>query len=301
MRRFEAVLGPLCSGRGGTAVAFFQAQPQREKGDAMQSAQGAARSVVQSERRAIQSEEQSMLSACCAGGPVNVGSSERVISLLGGGVLLAYGLSRGGISGLGVGLIGGALAYRGWTGHCHTYDALGISTADHNEQTSIPSGQGIKFEHGVLIQKPADELYRFWRKLDNLPRVMRHLVAVQDLGNKRSRWTAKGPTGNVQWEAEIITERPGEMIGWRSLEGSTVDTAGSVHFHEQQHGRGTEVRVVLSYNPPAGRVGHALAWLTGSEPGREIREDLQNFKRMMETTLPTSLTAPISAANSTGV
>jgi uncharacterized membrane protein len=225
---------------------------------------------------------------------VNVGSSERIISLLGGGVLLAYGLSRGGVSGLGIGLIGAGLAYRGWTGRCHTYQALGISTADHNDQTSIPSGQGIKFEQSVLIQKPADELYRFWRKLDNLPRVMRHLVSVEDLGGNRSRWTAKGPAGNVQWEAETITERPCELIGWRSLEGSTVDTAGSVHFRELPHGRGTEVRVVLSYNPPAGRLGHALAWLTGSDPGREIRDDLQNFKRFMETT-------PSPAARPTGV
>lgn len=214
---------------------------------------------------------------------VNVGTTERMISLGAGGLLALYGLSRGNTSGLALGVLGAGLAYRGWTGHCDVYHALGFSSAEHPERTSIPSGQGIKLEESVTIQKPADELFRFWRKLDNLPQVMRHLVSVQPLDGKRSHWVAKGPTGNVEWDAEIITERPNELIGWRSLEGSTVDTAGSVHFKAAPQGRGTEVKVVLSYNPPAGRVGHALAWLAGRDPKSEVREDLRNFKRLMET------------------
>jgi uncharacterized membrane protein len=177
----------------------------------------------------------------------------------------------------------GGLRLGRWTGHCHAYEALGFSSAEHSDQTSIPSGQGIKVEHDVTIQKPADELFRFWRTLDNLPRIMRHLNSVEDLGNGRSRWNAKGPFGDVQWEAEIITERPGELIGWRSLENSTIQTAGSVHFRRAPGDRGMEVKVVLSYNPPGGQVGHALAWLAGSDPKAEIREDLRNFKRTMET------------------
>jgi uncharacterized membrane protein len=236
-----------------------------------------------SQTRHIARSERQAATGCCTSGSQNVGESERLISLIGGGVLLAYGLSRGSATGLGIGLIGAGLAYRGWTGHCHAYEALGFSSAEHSDQTSIPSGQGIKVEHDVTIQKPADELFRFWRKLDNLPRIMRHLNSVEDLGNGRSRWNAKGPFGDVQWEAEIITERPGELIGWRSLENSTIQTAGSVHFRRAPGDRGTEVKVVLSYNPPGGQVGHALAWLAGSDPKAEIREDLRNFKRTMET------------------
>ncbi len=215
--------------------------------------------------------------------PVNVGSSERWFSLLGGGVLAAYGLSRGNLPGVLVGLAGAALAYRGYTGHCSVYQTLGMSSVEHENQASIPSGQGIKIEESVTILKPADELFRFWRRLENLPQVMRHLVSVQDLGGNRSRWVAKGLTSNVQWDAEIITERASEMIGWRSLEDSEVATAGSVHFVPAPGNRGTEVRVVLSYNPPAGRAGHLLAWLAGRDPATEVREDLRNFKRLMET------------------
>ena len=246
--------------------------------------------------RTVDSEPSVAAVSCCGVRSVNVGDSERLISLLGGGVLLAYGLSRGSTTGLGIGLIGAGLAYRGWTGHCHAYQALGMSSSDHNDQTSIPSAQGTKIEHAITIQKPADELFRYWRKLDNLPRIMRHLNSVQDLGNGRSRWNAKGPTGDVQWEAEIISERPGEMIGWRSLEGSTIQTAGSVHFRQLPGDHGTELKVVLSYNPLGGAVGHALAWLVGSDPGAEIREDLQTFKHTMETTNPAASPEP---ANST--
>jgi uncharacterized membrane protein len=224
---------------------------------------------------------------------INVGTAERWISLLGGGALAAFGLSRGTTTGLILGAAGAALAYRGYTGHCHGYQLLGMSSAEHDNEASIPAGQGIKVEESVTIQKPADELFRYWRNLENLPRVMKHLVAVRDLGNNRSHWVAKGLGTNVEWDAEIITERTNEMIGWRSLEGSTVATAGSVHFKPAPGNRGTEVKVSLSYNPPAGRVAHVLAWLAGRDPESEVREDLRSFKRLMETgTVPTTQGQP---------
>jgi uncharacterized membrane protein len=220
---------------------------------------------------------------------INVGTTERWISLLGGGALAAYGLSRGTTTGLLLGAAGAALAYRGYTGHCHSYQLLGLSTAEHDNEASIPAGQGIKIEESITIDRSPEELFQFWRKLENLPRVMRHLVAVRDLGGARSQWVAKGLGTNVEWEAEIISEKANELIGWRSLEGSTVATAGSVHFTPAPDNRRTQVKVSLSYNPPAGRVAHALAWLAGRDPASEVREDLRSFKRFMETgSLPTT-------------
>ena len=111
---------------------------------------------------------------------------------------------------------------------------------------------------------------------------MRHLESVTEEGN-RSHWVAKAPLGtSVSWDAEIITERANELIGWRSLPGSTVDTAGSVHFQSAAGGRGTEVRVELKYDPPAGKVGATLAECLGEAPEQQIEEDLTTFKRMME-------------------
>jgi len=224
---------------------------------------------------------------------INVGPSERMISLLGGGLLAAFGLSRGSLTGLALAAAGGALAYRGFTGNCSVYNAMGVSTAYHRPGTSIPSGQGVKIEKSVTIQRSAEELFAFWRKFENLPSVMRHLVSVDELDGKRSHWVAEGPAGNVEWDAEVITERPNELIGWRSLEGSEISTSGSVHFKAAPAGLGTEVKVVLSYKPPAGKIGATLAWLMGRDPQSEVRDDLRNFKRIMETgSLPTTAGQP---------
>jgi uncharacterized membrane protein len=214
---------------------------------------------------------------------VNVGETERVVSALGGGALALVGLSRGNAAGWTLAALGGALLYRGLTGHCYCYQALGIDTAhDHNRVTSVPAAAGVKVEAAVTIDRPAEELYRFWRDLERLPQVMSHLRSVTVHGDK-SRWVARAPLGmKVEWDAEIINDRPNELIAWRSLEGSTVSTAGSVHFERAPGSRGTEIRVSLKIDPPGGKVGVALAKLFGADPRQQIREDLRRFKQMME-------------------
>jgi len=214
--------------------------------------------------------------------PINVGSMERTISTISGTLIALGGIARGRLPGLLLTAIGGGLIYRGVTGHCSCYQALGISTTHHNPRTSIPAKQGFKFEERVMVKRPAAELYKFWRQLENLPQVMPGLVSVEETGMNQSHWIAEGPLGNVEWDAEIITERENELIGWRSLEGSAVATSGSVHFREAPNNRGTEVEVVLKYNPIGGRVGAALAWLMGEAPEQDIREGLQSFKEKME-------------------
>jgi uncharacterized membrane protein len=216
---------------------------------------------------------------------VNVAEPERWVSALGGGLLTAFGLSRGNLAGLGLAALGGALLHRGLTGHCHLYDALGVDTARerHGAAASVAAGHGVKIEKSITINKSPEELYQFWSRFENLPRVMRNLESVASTGAGRSHWVAKGPFGSrFEWDAEVINQKPNELIAWRSLEGSEVDTAGSVHFVRAPGGRGTEVRVSLKYDPPAGKAGAALAKLLGSSPGGEVEEDLRRFKRLME-------------------
>jgi uncharacterized membrane protein len=214
---------------------------------------------------------------------VNVGETERLLSLIGGGVLGLFGLTRGTLTGFGLAALGGALMYRGLTGHCSAYAALGIDTAGHGEAASIPAGQGVKITRAVTINRPAEDLYRFWRNFENLPRFMTGLVSIKAEG-KRSHWVARGPGGvHAEWDAEIITEEPNRLIGWRSLEGSEVATAGSVHFTPAPGGRGTEVRVEMKYEPPAGKVGALFAKLFGEDPATQIQENLRRFKQLMET------------------
>jgi uncharacterized membrane protein len=216
---------------------------------------------------------------------VNVGDTERVLSAVGGGALAIYGLSRGSLLGAGMALLGGAFVYRGLAGHCPCYASLEISTAEpRGAAASVAAGHGTKVEKTFTVNRPPEELYRFWRNFEALPRVFRHLESVTTDGLYHSRWVAKGPLATrVEWEAEVINEKPNELIAWRSLEGSVVDHAGSIHFTRAPAGRGTEVRVVMKYDPPGGKIGSGIAWLLGEEPSQQIQEDLRRFKQLMET------------------
>jgi len=214
----------------------------------------------------------------------NLSSSERWLSLAAGGALAALGFDCRGPSLLS-GLAGGYLIYRAASGNCFLYQALGVSTSESTApQTAVTSGHGERIEHAVTVNRPAREVYEFWRDLENLPRFMTHLVDVDTTTDGRSHWVARGPLGlTVEWEAEILVDIPGEVIGWKSIDSSGVDTAGSVRFRELPHGRGTEVRINLKYDPPAGKLGSAAARLFGESPEEQIRADMRRFKQILET------------------
>ena len=142
----------------------------------------------------------------------------------------------------------------------------------------------------VVINKSPEELYRFWRNFENLPRFMNHIESVKVLDDKRSHWVAKAPLGtNVKWDAEIIKDEEGKAIVWKSLEGADVDNTGSVSFSPTDNGSGTEVKVTMKYEPPGGAVGAIVAKLFGENPEQQLEEDLNRFKQVMETgTIPTA-------------
>ncbi|HEY3056166.1 MAG TPA: SRPBCC family protein [Thermoanaerobaculia bacterium] len=213
---------------------------------------------------------------------INVADGERWLSVIAGSALAAYGLKRRSIPGLVLAGLGGALVWRGATGHSLLYEALGVSTApDRGDQVSVPYGHGIRVEKSVTINSTPEKLYSFWRNFENLPRFMDHLQSVEVIDDKRSHWVAKGPAKiKAEWDAEIINEIPNELIGWRSVDGSRVDNAGSVHFTPAS--RGTKVRVLLRYDPPAGLLGAAIAKMFGEDPARQVKEDLQRLKELIE-------------------
>jgi len=215
---------------------------------------------------------------------MNVGEWERWGSLVGGGLLAWLGLRQRSLAGLGLTLLGGDLIYRGLTGHCHLYGALGLSTAEkHGPATSVAAGHGVKVVRSITIDRPVEELYNTWRHLERLPQFMKHLISVTVNGS-RSHWVARGLAGTqVEWDAEIINDEPNRLIAWRSLPESQVSTAGSVHFKQASGGRGAEVQVTLKYDPPAGKLGSWIAWLFGEEPGLQIDDDLRRFKQLAET------------------
>jgi uncharacterized membrane protein len=216
---------------------------------------------------------------------INVNDPERWFSAVAGAALAAYGLTRRSIAGLAIAGVGGGLVWRGATGHCMVYKAMGLSSAPaEGDNVSVPYGRGIRVEKSVTINRSPEELYRFWRNFENLPRFMSHLKSVEVLDDKRSHWVAKGPArSEAEWDAEIINEIPNELIGWRSVDGSQVDNAGSVHFTRTIADRGTEVKVILRYDPPGGILGAIVAKLFGEDPARQVQEDLRTLKEILET------------------
>jgi uncharacterized membrane protein len=208
--------------------------------------------------------------------PRNVSDLERGLSLIAGGTLVLYGLRRS-LGNLALMLGGSALIYRGLTGYCAAYQALGVNTARHD------MSHGVALRATITVNKPATEVYQFWRHLENHPRFMQHLESVASTNGTRSHWVAKAPLpAPIEWDAHIVTERENALLSWRSLPGSDVDNAGTVRFRELPNGRGTEVRVRLEYAPPGGVVGVAVANLFKTLTEQQLKEDLRRFKQILE-------------------
>jgi uncharacterized membrane protein len=158
------------------------------------------------------------------------------------------------------------------------------SAKEDKRSVSVAYGRGVRVEKSITVDAAPATVYAFWRNFENLPRFMHNLDRVDVRDDKRSHWWAKGPAGRtVDWEAEIINEIPNELIGWRSVDGSQIDNAGSVHFTQASGGRGTEVRVLLRYDPPAGTFGAAISKILGEDPAANIEEDLRRLKTLMES------------------
>jgi uncharacterized membrane protein len=215
----------------------------------------------------------------------NIGNFERGASVVTGSLLVLAGLRKKSWAGAALAFSGAALIRRGLLGHCEAYHALGITTKTEDEgHVSIPYGKGVRVDKTVTVNKPRFEVYQFWRNLENLPSFMQHLERVRPVDDTVSHWVAKAPLGRtVEWDAEILTDEPGELIGWRSLPGADVANAGSVHFRDAAGNRGTEVKVELQYLPPGGVLGALVAKMLGEDPDQQVEDDLRHFKMILET------------------
>ena len=218
------------------------------------------------------------------GGWTNVGDLERWTSAAAGAGLLLAALSRRDRAGALAAIAGGVLLFRGASGYCPVNAAVGRNTAADSTRIALGGNRGVHVKESITIDRPLAELYAFWRNPENLPRFMEHLDSVQQIDRDRSHWVAKAPAGmRVEWDAEIINEVENQVIGWRSLPGAHVASAGSVNFDNAGEGRGTRVTVHLQYDPPAGKLGALFAKLFGEEPSQQIHEDLRRLKRLLET------------------
>lgn len=213
-----------------------------------------------------------------ASGDINLMRVDRIGYAIVGGALFVSGLRRLGLIRL---ALGGTLLYQAYTGSNPIFRRMGLRVNRH------PPEEGVKetlvVTESVTIGVPRDALYRYWRNFANLPRFMRHLVAVRVVNERRSHWMAQAPAGRiVEWDAEIVEEVPGELLRWRSLPDADVTNFGVVRFTDAPAGQATEVSVEIQYVPPGGSLGAAIARYTGEEPQWQLADDLRRLKQLAE-------------------
>lgn len=217
---------------------------------------------------------------------VNVSDGERGLTLLLGGTLLVRAAVRPSAWSPLLGLAAGILAVRALRGHCPLYRALGLRSADElgDQPDGTTSAGALVVEKSATIQRRRNEVYQFWRNLENLPQFMTHVQAVHVASDGTSHWTVRGPAGSqVRWEAKITEDIPDERLAWVTREGASVRHEGIACFADAPGARGTEVRVRLCYHAKGGKFGALLARVLGQEPSQQILEDLRRLKQIMET------------------
>jgi len=205
----------------------------------------------------------------------NVGKLERIGSILAGTALMFKGFKNNKSKlNIPIAIAGGYLLYRGATGHCDLYSIAG--------KEKLPDTvKKVKIRTENTGQNPRQEVYNFWRKLSNLPKFMKHLENVEVIDDVRSHWTAKMPV-KLEWDAEVVKEINGELIGWNSLPNASIHNAGKVEFFDTADG-GTLLKVVITYRPPFGDIGEGIASLFNKKFERMIEEDILAFKTYIET------------------
>jgi uncharacterized membrane protein len=212
----------------------------------------------------------------------NVGGAERWVSAAAG--VAALGIVAVGRRPVRLALlpIGVQLVRRAISGQCEVKRALVEARAARVTRGPRPDAPGRRVEHAVTIARPPAELYRFWRRLDNLPRFMDNLESVTEETGGRWRWTAKGPLGTrVSWVTEVHEELPDELIAWRSVAGEDVMQHGAVYFTPAVSG-GTDVRLVLRYAQPEAGSAALLAEVLGEDPDGQIADDFRRLKQVMD-------------------
>ncbi|MDF2095362.1 SRPBCC family protein [Aquibaculum arenosum] len=212
---------------------------------------------------------------------LNVHPLERLLSLGVGACLLRSGWRDSGVGGCLKLILGGALAFRGLSGHCHLYEALSIDS--RGGFAGAEHGQGWQeAQASAVIERPASELYARWRNVSTLPQILSHVEKVEPLDGRNSRWTVTGPGGaRLQFTSRIEQDEPNRRITWRSSEDADVQNEGSVEFQSEGEGR-TRIKVHLRYLPPGGALGRMAARLFGGNAESRLASDVNRFKQAAE-------------------
>lgn len=200
----------------------------------------------------------------------NWSPAQRALAGALGAGLGTYGYFHGGLRGLTLCALGGAM----------------LARATANESfANLVKGKGIYIEKTIRIEAPVEQVFAYWRNLENFPQWMSNVREVRHIGGDRFHWTVEGPAGvPVEWDAELLNMSDNREMTWRCVEGSEVEHTGRVRF--EPDGAGSRLHVQLRYAPPGGVIGHAVAKAFGADPKSEMDEDLLRLKSLLETGRP---------------
>lgn len=203
----------------------------------------------------------------------NWSPAARFIGGLGGGSLLTWGLWRRGLPGMLSTVLGSLLTLRS------------ITNIELKRLTGVGGERlAIELHKDIIVHAPVEEVFGFWRAMENFPRFMSHVEEVRTSGEDRSHWRVRGPAGiTFAWDALITRLIPHQVLAWKSVNGSSVEHAGTIHFEPTQDGRSTRLDIRMTYTPPAGALGHVFARLLGADPKKQMDDDLLRFKSLLET------------------
>lgn len=214
----------------------------------------------------------------------NVGKTERIISAIAGSLLVFHGLKKG--RKLSEIPLGSFLLFRGATGFCPVKQRIEYLVSDgvSGNHKAIAHPKNIDIDTKVMINRPKEDVYAFWRKLENLPLFMKHLDSVTVIDETTSLWTAKipGGLGKIDWESEIINDQVNHRISWKSLPESEIRNSGNVEFKDAGPGR-TELHAVISYQAPGGIIGEKVGQLLNPVFEKLVKSDIENFRKYIET------------------
>ena len=212
---------------------------------------------------------------------VNIHQMERIASAVLGGVLMIQSLNR---PSPGQKVLAGTLLYRGISGHSYLYQLLNVNTASDQKQQEQDSSSAVEIEGSITVGKTAEELYHFWNDPQHLAQIMGDFAEVTQVGDNRMHWVMRAPLDrHIEWDTQIIEDRPGEFVRWKSLEGAPLPNEGSVSFRRAPKDWGTEVILRLCFDPPGGMLGNWATKKLDIVPHMLVEKSLRRFKSLVET------------------
>lgn len=207
---------------------------------------------------------------------VNVGTTERILMVAAGSYLLyrAFKKDHGNGKKALESITAGSMLFRGISGYCPAYDAM-----SHSKKLT---GGNVAITQNQTIDRPVNEVYNAWRKLENLPLFMEHLHSVAVIDNYKSEWKARipGGIGTVSWTAEILMDEPNKLLSWHSMPGSTINNSGKVRFTD--NGTSTDIEITISYHAPLGAAGEVAAKMLTPVFEKMLQKDIDGFKTYIE-------------------